>query len=53
MYQRSLDSRMRITMRMTFICILSKNNIPESVIIYIFFSSENIGQLFNIFIAGG
>ena len=52
MYQRSLDLRIRITMRMIYICILSESNIPESFIIY-FFSPENLGRLFHIFIVGG
>ena len=53
MYQRSLDLRIRISMRMIYICALSQSNIPESFIIYIFFSPENLGRLFNIFIVGG
>ena len=52
MYQRSLDARIRITMWMRYIFLLSENNIPESFIIYIF-SPENLGWLFNIFIVGG
>ena len=52
MYQGSLDLRIRISMRMIYIWYSHKVT-SQKASLYIFFSPENLGRLFNIFIVGG